>query len=231
MKLMSFTTPAEVTAAVAEEFIAAAARNPHQPLGLATGATMLGVYQNLHHTGWSPECAHVFALDEYLGLEPDHPNSFHAYLIENFVTPLGFQGALHVPGVGPYKRNRGHLLFEKNIAAYGPLAIQLLGLGTNGHVAFNEPGTPRDSRTRDVSLSEATIVANQGYFDPPSTMPTRASTQGIATIKQATELVVVVLGEHKRVALIEALDPHKPAPPFAGLRDHPHVTIFTDLAM
>lgn len=204
---------------------------PSRPLGLATGATMTAVYSALAASGWRPTCQDVFALDEYLGLAPTHPNSFAFELQQRFVRPLGFAGKLHVPGQGEYERPEGYSRFEIQLASLGPLKVQLLGLGTNGHIAFNEPGSSFDSRTREVELAAETLAANSQFFQGPTSMPTRAVSQGLATIACAENLILVATGHVKRAALIRGLNQSGEENPVSALRDHPGLVVITDFSL
>lgn len=202
---------------------------PTRPLGLATGHTMTGLYQALSSKNFTPHCRDVFLLDEYLGLPDGHPNTFGEEIRRQFCEPLGFAGTVHVPGRGDYSGDNGHGLFEGALGRLGPLSVQLLGLGTNGHIAFNEPGSIRESLTREVALSHETREANQGYFDPPELMPARAITQGLATIYCAEALIVLVFGPAKEKPLKDALGPKGHNHPLGMIADHPDITLITDI--
>ena len=202
---------------------------PDAPVGLATGGTMSGVYSALAKTGFRPGFENAFALDEYLGISPDSENSYANELSRKFAEPLGFRGTLHVPGQADYLGDGGATKFEAAIEKLGPISVQLLGLGTNGHIAFNEPGSSFDSRTRTVDLHRETIEANSAYFANPESMPTRAVTQGLATIKQASNLLLLVFGDTKRAALLKALNSPDDSTPLAALLDHPGLVLITDL--
>lgn len=203
--------------------------NPTKPVGLATGATMSGVYQELANQGFSPGCDKAFALDEYLGLTKDHKNSYLFELNEQFAKRLGFKGELLVPGQPPFEAEEGLALFEKEHLSAGPLSVQLLGLGSNGHIAFNEPGSSFDSLTRVVELHPETLRDNSRFFEDPDQMPRLASTQGIATIKRASALLLLVFGETKQAALTAALSKVDTNSPASALLDHPNLTLITDL--
>jgi len=203
--------------------------NPTKPVGLATGATMSGVYQELAKQGFSPSCQKAFALDEYLGLTKEHKNSYFYELNEQFVKRLGFKGELLVPGQPPFEGEEGLALFEQEHRRSGPLSVQLLGLGSNGHIAFNEPGSSFDSLTRVVELHPQTLLDNARFFEDPSEMPKFASTQGIATIMRASELLLLVFGETKQAALTAALSKADGDSPASALLDHPNLTLITDL--
>lgn len=231
MKLIKVESPQAGARLVAQRFAEISQATPASPVGLATGGTMVEIYKNLVQIDFRPTFEHAFALDEYLGLEPQHPNSYARYLDEHFVRPLGFKGALHVPGQGQYQNQSGYDLFEHSLASLGPLSVQLLGLGPNGHLAFNEPGSSLTSRTREVKLAPETIAANSQYFDPPESIPPLAVSQGLATIAQAQNLLVAVFGEHKREALQQAVLEQETKVPFAAIRNHPNLIVFTDIEL
>lgn len=228
MRLEKVADPAAGAVLAAEIFIEFSNLNPSAPLGLATGMTMSAVYQNLAASVWRPHCDHAFALDEYLGLPPSHPNSFEFELRSRFVEPLDFAGRLHVPGQGEYRDAVGYQLFEHRLAELGPVQVQLLGLGTNGHVAFNEPGTIGQSITREVELASETIEANSKYFANSLAMPRRAVTQGLATIFRANYLVLVATGASKHSALRLAISEGSIRHPLSALMSHPHLVVISD---
>lgn len=207
-------------------FVELSQANPAKPVGLATGSTMAGVYQELENLGFSPKCQVAFALDEYLGLSPEHENSYARELTTNFSERLGFQGELLVPGQEPLGDPTS---FEQFHLEQGPVSVQLLGLGTNGHIAFNEPGSSWDSTTRVVELHEATIRDNSRFFADSSKIPSQATTQGIATIKRASALLLLVFGQNKLEALQIALNNPGTHAPASSLLDHPNLTLITDL--
>ena len=231
MKIEHFSTRQEAIEFAAELFVAKANASPTKPVGLATGSTMEGVYQELNAKQYLPRCASAFALDEYLGLPEGHENSYFLELTEKFSKRLGWTGELHVPGNGQYTGPAGPEMFEKSISELGPISVQLLGFGTNGHIAFNEPGAAFDSKTREVELHPQTRLDNVRFFSPPESMPTGAMTQGLGTIRRATSLLLIVLGERKRPALEQALNSPGPLTPLAALLEHTDLTLVTDLVI
>ena len=229
MKIIKVENRDQGVLEVAKEFMDKIASDPTAPVGLATGATMLGVYEALAKLGFKPGFHDAFALDEYEGLSADDPNSYARYLDEHFAKALGFEGQIHVPGQGDYEGTVGLEAFEASIDSLGPISVQLLGLGPNGHVAFNEPGSEPTSTTRKVELADQTISANRKYFDPPTSIPGYAFTQGLATISKAQSLIVAAFGEEKREALNQALDASVTGTPFSAIRDHQDLILVTDL--
>jgi glucosamine-6-phosphate deaminase len=225
------STQQQGQALAAELFMKASNTAPQSPVGLATGGTMSGVYQQLVASGFKPRFAHAFALDEYHGISPTSKNSYFNELTNKFVEPLLWQGQLHVPGQGKYATESGNSDFESDLRGLGPVSVQLLGIGVNGHIAFNEPGSDFESRTRRVELHEETIRSNAIYFDDLATVPTHANTQGLATIGQAKLLLLLVFGEHKKQALLKSIQSPDQTTPLAALMGHKNLVLVTDLAI
>lgn len=229
LKTIKVQSREEGSRLAAKLFADLAEQNPDKPVGLATGSTMAGVYSALADMGFRPTCPHAFALDEYAGLPQTHENSYFRELSEKFAHATGWTGALHVPGVGYEDVEAGAEAFEETITALGPVSVQLLGLGSNGHIAFNEPGSAFDSVTRVVELHPQTRADNARFFASADQVPTNAVTQGLATINRASALLLLVFGEGKRPALLQALSDPGPMTPLAALLDHPNLTLITDL--
>lgn len=164
-------------------------------LGLATGSTPLGIYKYIRDENWEANKVTTFNLDEYSDLPYNHPQSY-----ENFMTENLFM----------YKQFR-HSYFPENeryddlIKNKGGIDIQILGIGTNGHIAFNEPGSPRDSLTRKVKLTENTRKDNSRFFDSIDDVPTHAWTMGIESIMRAKQIYLLANGKHKKDILEKAV--------------------------
>lgn len=231
MKVITATSADNAAELAARLFIEKASVHPDVPVGLATGGTMDGVYLKLREMGYRPQAKHAFALDDYVGLEPGSPNSYKAELSQKFAQRLDWSGTLHVPGSGDYEGETGANKFEEAIEALGPLSVQLLGLGSNGHIAFNEPGSEPDSLTRVVELHPATRSDNARFFTSPADVPTHAYTQGLGTIRRSTSLVLVVCGKRKMPALRQALDSPSPLTPLSALLEHSDLTLITDQSL
>jgi len=180
----------------AEILLAGIRRDPRLVLGLPTGRTPVGMYERV-----VAACAReyhcfrdvaTFNLDEYAGIPRDHPGSYYTFMREHLFDHIDIDPAnAHFPDGTAY---------EGQIAAAGGLGLTFLGLGGNGHIAFNEPGTPFTSRTRMVALSEYTRAANASLF-PDGRVPTHAITMGIATILESREIVLLAVGPNKRAAI------------------------------
>ncbi|MDX6371344.1 MAG: glucosamine-6-phosphate deaminase [Nocardioidaceae bacterium] len=199
-------------------------RDPGLVLGVATGATMLPAYRALARGSGDLSRVHIVALDEYVGVPAAHPASFAAYVEREIVVPLGIpQHQVVVP------QGSGEEL-ERRIEEVGGVALQLLGIGRNGHLAFNEPGSPLDARSRVVALSETTRQDNAGSFGDER-VPTHAMTQGLGTILEAGRLVLLATGEAKAEAVVAALTgPVTPDCPASVVQWHPRVTVVLDVA-
>ncbi|WP_108661118.1 glucosamine-6-phosphate deaminase [Acuticoccus kandeliae] len=213
-------------AVVAEHCIAAIAAHPRIVLGLATGRTMVGVYDKIvagcARASLSLAGVTTFNLDEYCGLPEGHPASFRAYMRRHLIDRTDIDPARsHVPigidGAG----------YERLIAMAGGIDLQLLGIGRNGHIGFNEPGSAITSRTRIVTLAPTTLEDNRDAFD--GCAPREAMTMGIATILGAREIVLLATGPAKAEALADAFGgPVRAGNPASALQRHPRVTVVCD---
>jgi glucosamine-6-phosphate deaminase len=224
---------AAAAAAMAADRVAGALRE-RRVLGLATGATMRPLYdelaRRLSQTPVANDGVVGIALDEFVGLPAGHPASFSTYLDRAFRHPLRLRPDQIVVPDGTAANRRGAAArHEAAIADAGRIDLQLLGIGANGHIGFNEPGSPFDSRTRDVALAEETRRAQAGIFGSAEAVPGTAITAGVATILSARSLLMLVTGESKAKALAQMLEgdvgPHVPA---SALRLHPDAVIICD---
>jgi len=221
---------ADVLAAYLAERLAA---QPAIRLGLATGNTFVPIYKALvaryQAGGFSFARAASFNLDEYVGLPPGHPASFRAYMqahLFDHVDLPASKGAL--PGVEG-DIDAACRAYEAAISSEGGIDLQLLGIGRNGHIGFNEPGSPFDSRTRQVDLAPSTRAANKGDFPAGEAVPPTAVTMGIGTILDAREIVLVAIGAAKAEALDRAFRREaSPDCPASALQNHGRVIVFCD---
>ena len=209
---------------------------PGKVLGLATGSTPLGLYARMvkdhEENGTSYEEIRSFNLDEYVGLPIDHPESYHAFMKRNLFDHIDIREEnTHVPsGLGEDLEAQAKAYDEMIDAA--PVDIQLLGIGSDGHIAFNEPGTPFDSGTHVTDLAESTIRDNCRFFDNDiSKVPTQAVTQGIGTIMKARNILLIATGANKAQAVKDMLEGEISEDcPASVLQRHPHVTVIADEA-
>jgi len=209
---------------------------PSAVLGLATGSTPEQTYAELArlHREEKLSFAKVssFNLDEYWGLDGDHDQSYRYFMNTNLfkhvdIRPWNTQ-VLNGRAVNPYLECQA---YETKIVAVGGVDLWLLGIGGNGHIAFNEPGSPVDSRTRLVSLTPSTIAANSDgrFFKDPAEVPRCALSAGIGTIREARQLVLLATGAKKAAAIAAAVEgPFSPDCPASLLQDHPDCTFIVD---
>lgn len=236
MKLLVLDTPGDVERKAAEQLAELIGRRPEAVLGLATGATMEGVYESLvarcRAGTLSLRQATTFNLDEYLGLAPGDPASYRATMERQFFgrTDLARERT-HLPRGDAADPDAEAARYEAAIHAAGGIDLQLLGVGRNGHVGFNEPGADPLSRTRVVRLSQTTRADNRTFFATGRPVPERAITLGIATILEARSLLLLATGATKSATLARALsEPKSPDCPASLLRDHRDLTILVDRA-
>ncbi len=202
-------------------------------LGLATGGSVLGLYRELvrrhRRDGLSFAGARAYLLDEYVGLADDHPQAYCNVIRTVLTDHVDFApDAVRGPDAGAADLYAACARYEHVLGA--GVDLQILGIGRNGHLAFNEPGSSLSGRTRPVTIAEQTRRDNARFFDDPWEVPHRALTQGIGTIRRAAHLLLVARGEAKAAALHAALDgPVTTDLPASALQLHPHVTVVADL--
>jgi glucosamine-6-phosphate deaminase len=228
---------ADATSLRVAEIIAAAIRsNPQIVLGLATGGTPVGTYRELvrmhREQGLDFSGIRSFNLDEYLGLGPEHPQSFRYFMQQHLFDHVNVDPSqTHVPDglavdVDAHTRD-----YEQQIRAAGGIDLQLLGIGSNGHIAFNEPGSPADSRTRAIDLTADTITANSRFFDSIDQVPRHAITMGIGTILESKQIVLMANGEGKADTVARAIQSDAdPSHPASLLQKHGDVMVVLDAA-
>jgi glucosamine-6-phosphate deaminase len=228
---------ADAQAAAAADLVAASLADSDRPvLGVATGSSPLALYADLaarvRRGGLDLSGVDVFALDEYLGATPADPWSYSSFVSHRIIAPLGIDPRrVHVPKGDAADPERACADFEQALQRAGGVDVQIAGIGTNGHLAFNEPGSPFDSRTRVVPLSPETRSANARFFDDPRSVPSHAVTQGIGTVLEARRVVVVAAGPAKAAAVRAALEgPCSTSCPASALQQHPDAVWFLDQA-
>ena len=181
------------------------------------------------HCGLSFASVDAYLLDEYVGLEPEDPNLFSEITRKQFVehADIGVS-SFHCPNPNTADLHAECARYER-VVRDAHVGLQLLGIGLNGHIGFNEPGSTADSVTRVVELSEQTRAANAESFPESQTVPTLAITQGISTIMSANRLVLVAFGSKKADIVARALqEPATPKVPASAIRSHPDVTVLLD---
>lgn len=209
---------------------------PEAVLGLATGSTPLPVYADLGRRCAAGEVsfggARAFLLDEYVGLPPGHPEAYRAFIARELEAHVDFPaGAVQ----GPDVRYTGPDLlavcddYEAALRSAGGVDLQLLGIGTDGHIGFNEPGSSLASRTRLKTLTDQTRRDNARFFPSLDEVPRHVVTQGIGTILQARHLVLLAFGPAKAAAVARAVEgPVTAMVPASALQLHPHATVVVD---
>ena len=221
-------------ALVATEILELIERRPDAVLGLATGSTPLPVYQALRSTLAGRDVSRVrgFALDEYVGIDPTHPESYRSVITREVVEPLGLDPErIHVPNGAQATIQHAGDDYEAAIEAAGGVDLQILGIGTDGHIGFNEPGSSFASRTRVKTLTEQTREDNARFFDSIDDVPMHCITQGLGTILKARHLVLLAFGEGKAEAVAAAVEgPLTALLPGSAIQLHPHATIVVDEA-
>ncbi|MCL1832669.1 MAG: glucosamine-6-phosphate deaminase [Oscillospiraceae bacterium] len=224
----------EVGKSAAAMFNAQVIKNPLSVLGLATGSSALPVYEemiNAHKLGLTDYAGiTTFNLDEYCGLEPTHAQSYRYFMNENLFKQINIDTANTFFPDGTAKDFvQESARYEQSVSDRMGIDLQLLGLGHNGHIAFNEPCDAFPNATHCVQLTESTIQANARFFDSADDVPKAALTMGIGTIMRARAIVMVVFGEAKAEAVAAmvngAITPKCPA---SILQLHPEVTIIAD---
>lgn len=234
MQVRVFADPAELGEFAAEQVLSAIAERPDAVIGLATGSSPLPLYR-----AWARLAAdrgidlsnvRGFALDEYAGIDRAHPESYHAVIAREVTEPLGLTPELvRVPPTEATPEAASS--YEQAIANAGGVDVQILGVGRNGHLAFNEPGSPLDSRTRRIQLQPETIADNARFFASIEDVPSEAITQGLGTIMEARQLVVLAAGEAKAPAVAAALTgPVTSDLPASIAQLHPNVLFVLDEA-
>ena len=226
---------AESASQKAAELISNAVRSrPNLVLGLATGGTPVEMYRQLakmhEQDGLDFSAAKSFNLDEYIGLGPDHPQSYRMFMQQKLFDHINIKLENTFVPDGLADEPQQHATeFESLISKAGGIGLQLLGIGQNGHIAFNEPGSTADSRARVIELTAATIQSNARFFDSADEVPKTAITLGIGTILEAKRILLLATGTSKATAIHRALT-GKPdiSHPASLLQKHDDVTFIVD---
>ena len=236
MEVVIVESPAEGARLVGDAIAELLVRQPNAVLGLATGSSPEPVYDNLverYKAGTvSFRAARAFMLDEYVGLPTGHPGSYRMVIEEKVVDRLDFPSdAVRGPDGSSDDLIRACETYEREIADVGGVDLQLLGIGTDGHMGFNEPSSSLASRTRVKTLTAQTRADNSRFFGGDvRAVPRHVLTQGIGTILGARHLVLLAWGSSKARALARAVEgPVTSTVPASAIQLHPHVTVIADL--
>src|SRR5690606_5354919 len=195
--------------------------------GFATGSTPEGLYAKMRAA--KPDVSNIVTvnLDEYVGLAADDPQSYNYFMEQKLFNVLNFKET-NLPNGIASDLDAECERYEKVLEA-NPVDLQILGIGTNGHIGFNEPGTSFDSKTHVVELTPATIEANKRFFEKAEDVPTHAISMGISSIMAAKEILLLAFGEAKADAVRDMIQgPITEACPASVLQNHPNVTIIVD---
>lgn len=207
---------------------------PDCVLGLATGSTPVEIYRLLMERCQRGDLdfskVSTVNLDEYRGLKPTDPQSYHYFMREHLFGHVNIrEGASFLPDGANEDAGAACAEYEAVIRSLGGIDLQLLGIGNNGHIGFNEPGTAFEKETHCVDLAKSTIEANARFFDSPEEVPTQAYTMGIGTIMQAKKILVAVNGKGKAGIVARAFwGPVTTKVPASILQLHPDVTVVAD---
>ncbi|QNQ81184.1 glucosamine-6-phosphate deaminase [Lactobacillus sp. PV034] len=201
--------------------------NGAKVLGLATGSSPLPLYSKMVHSDLDFSDIFSINLDEYYGLAPDNKQSYHYFMQQHLFDKKPFKHS-YIPN-GLAKNLDEEVKRYNKIIEENPIDIQILGIGRNGHIAFNEPGTPFGSLTHVVELSQNTIKANSRFFDKIEDVPRKAICMGIKSIMHSKKIVLLAFGKAKQDAIKAMIEgPVTEKVPASILQDHPDVTIICD---
>ena len=235
MEVIILRDAAEIGNAAADAIESLVSRKPEAVLGLATGSSPLSIYDELAARcaagRMSFSKAKGFTLDEYVGLPPDHPERYRNVIDTVFVSRVDFApGAVAGPDGLASDIPAACAAYEDAIRAAGGIDLQILGIGTDGHIGFNEPGSSLASRTRIKTLTRQTRLDNARFFgDDINAVPTHCLTQGLGTIMDARHVVLVATGRSKAEAVHQLAEGGVSALwPASVLQHHPHATVFVD---
>ena len=236
LKIICARSPEEAGKFAADEFEYLIQNKPDCVIGLATGSTPLPLYRELierEKTGRIDfSLVRSVNLDEYSGLPAEHPQSYRRFMQENLFDYLSIKPEnTIVPDGMADDTNEICLAYEKKIAEWGGVDLQLLGIGHNGHIGVNEPDMCFSKTTHEVKLSETTRKANSRFFDSLDDVPSSAITMGIGTIMASRRIIMLITGADKREILRKAFwGPVTPEIPASILQFHPDVTLVCDAA-
>ena len=233
MRIVLSPSLAEAISTVSTLIVDKIESHPSSVIGLATGRTMEPVYKEWGELAEKRKIdfskCFFFMLDEYVGLPDNHPSSFKTYIRHHLVRPLAIkESQIAFPPVSGSDMKTNASSYERLLLESGGIDLQLLGVGTNGHIGFNEPGSDINSRTRVVQLTEETRSVNKTGFKDGET-PKEAISMGIATILSAKSLVLLATGKSKADVIKYLMNHHDdPSCPITFLKSHPDFTLVLD---
>jgi glucosamine-6-phosphate deaminase len=236
MEVIISNTYEELSKAAAAAVAKTLNSKPNAVLGLATGSSPLGLYKEMirMHKDEGFDFSHVitFNLDEYVGLKPDHPQSYRSFMHENLFNHINIAPQnIHLPGATTGNYRAFCESYEKMIADCGGIDLQVLGIGSDGHIGFNEPTSSLGSRTRIKTLTQQTIDDNTRFFKGGEKVPIYAITMGVGTILEAKKIILLANGEGKAEAVAGAIEgPVTSMCTASALQLHKQVNFYLDRA-
>ncbi len=234
MEIIILPSSREASLAASRIVARAVREKPHIVLGLATGNTPLPLYKELarlhREEGLDFGRAETFNLDEYVGLAPEHPASYHHFMKTHLFSGLNIPaGRIHIPDGQAADIPAACRQYEDAIRDAGGIDIQVLGIGTNGHIGFNEPSSSLASRTRIKTLTRQTRLDNSADFGGEENVPCHVITMGLGTILESRMCLLLAFGRKKAPAIAKALEgPVTAAVPASVLQLHPHASVILD---
>jgi glucosamine-6-phosphate deaminase len=234
MNLLTFPTEAELNTAGAGIVTSLVQTNPTAALGLATGSTPIGIYRELVQSFRNGMVSYkrisTFNLDEYIGLSRQHNQSYYQYMRRHLFEHIDIsEENTYIPDGAAADPEEECKRYDRLLKEAGQIDLQLVGLGHNGHIGFNEPDHGLLSGTHVVRLSETTRSANARFFESPEEVPTHAITMGVGTILKAKMILLIVKGEDKAEIVHRALNgPITTECPASLLQTHPHLVVLLD---
>ena len=235
MKIIHVSSYEELSRKAADMIASQILMKPNCVLGLATGSTPIGTYQNLvkkyQQGDLDFSTLTTFNLDEYLGLTGDHPQSYRYFMNDNLFNHVNVRPeCTHVPDGCAADPKAYGLAYDQAIADMGGIDLQLLGIGNNGHIAFNEPADVFVAETHTVTLDQSTIEANKRFFNSIDEVPTQAITMGMGSIMKARKILLIADGPAKKEAIEKSFyGPVTPEVPASILQLHPDLTVICHL--
>jgi len=234
MEIQITSSYQELSKAAAKVVASVLNSKPNAVLSLATGSTPLGLYTELarmhKEEGLDFSKVMTFNLDEYVGLPRSHPQSYHSFMYENFFKHINIPSQnVCIPSGTTDNYPAFCAWYEKRIRDAGGIDCQILGIGSDGHIGFNEPASSLGSRTRIKTLARQTIEDNARFFDNTKQVPIYAITMGVGTILEARKVLLLANGKNKAKATAAAIEgPVTSMVPASALQLHPDVTAFLD---
>ncbi|UPQ86080.1 glucosamine-6-phosphate deaminase [Ignavigranum ruoffiae] len=227
MYVQVFNSKEEASKAAFDLFKETIENNPQATFGLATGSTPEPLYQLLRESDLDFSQATALNLDEYYGLSADHPQSYAYFMKEQLFDHKPFKETF-IPQGDQANVEEETARYDQVLAEH-PIDLQILGVGNNAHIGFNEPGSSFDATTRCVDLTDTTIQANKRFFDSAEDVPTKAYSMGIKSIMDAKKIILLAFGENKAQAVKDMIEgPVTTDVPASILQEHPQVAVFLD---